>query len=125
VRFAETVHKLRSLWMYLVRAWQLRRDNYWLATVAVPLAMLATALTGLWWAWVLMLAGAAACTPGWRWAWVLTLELGVVGGQWAYTGSNALAAWPADRMLVGALWGGFALALAIAGWLSRRGVGRR
>src|ERR1019366_4375808 len=113
VRIADALRKLRSLWIQLVRAWQLRRDNDWLATVAVPLAMIATALVGLWWTWVLLLGAAAAWVPGWRSASLLALELGGIGTAWAYGGANALTTWPDERLVVGTGWGGGALAVAI------------
>jgi hypothetical protein len=116
---------LRSLWAHLVRAWQLRRDNYWLATVAVPLAMIATALLGLWWTWVLLLGVAAAFAPGWRSTWLLALELAGIGTAWAYAGASALATWPTERIVGGAIWAGFALALAIAAFFNRRKAANR
>ena len=120
VRIADALRKLRSLWIQLVRAWQLRRDNYWLATVAVPLAMIATALLGLWWTWVLLVGVAAAFAPGWRSTWLLALELGGIGTAWASAGASALATWPTERIVVGAIWAGVALAFAIDGYFKRR-----
>jgi hypothetical protein len=120
VRAADNLRTLRLLWAHLVRAWQLRRDNYWLATVAVPLAMIATALLGLWWTWVLLVGVAAAFAPGWRSTWLLALELGGIGTAWASAGASGLATWPTERIVVGAIWAGVALAFAIDGYFNRR-----
>jgi len=100
--------------------WSQRRDRPWLALVAVPLAMNASGLTQLWWLWVPLLAGAAACTPAWRWSWVLGFQLGVIGTEWAYVGATSLAQWPAQRLVVGAIWAGVVLYLAGAANLHRQ-----
>ena len=100
--------------------WVERRDRPWLALVAVPLAMNASGLTQLWWLWIPLLAGAAACTPAWRWSWVLGFQLGVVGTEWAYVGATSLAQWPTQRPLVGAIWAGVVLYLAGGASLHRQ-----
>lgn len=82
--------------------------------------MNAAALTENWWLWIPLTLGAAACTPNWHWSWVLSLELGLVGTEWTYVGATALATWPTRRPLIGVVWGGAALALAVAGMLNRR-----
>ena len=101
-------------------AWTQRRDRPWLAMVAVPLAMNASGLTQLWWLWIPLLLGAAACTPAWRWSWVLTFQLGAIGTEWAYVGATSLAEWPTQRAVVGATWTCVALYLAGAGNLNRQ-----
>ena len=100
--------------------WARRQDRPRLALIAVPLAMNATGLVGLWWTWPVLVAGAAACTPAWRWSWVLTFQLGAIGTQWAYVGAIALAVWPDHRVLVGVVWTGGVLALGLAGDFNRR-----
>jgi hypothetical protein len=88
--------------------------------VAVPLAMTATALVDDWWLWFPLVIGAASCSPAWRWTWVLSLQLGVVGTEWAYVGAVSLATWPTHRIFVGFVWGGTSLALAVVGLFNRR-----
>jgi hypothetical protein len=101
-------------------AWSERRDRPWLALVAVPLAMNATGLVGLWWTWPPMLLGAAACTRAWRWSWVLALQLGAIGTEWAYVGAASLVQWPTQRLAVGAIWATVAFYFAGAGSLHRQ-----
>ena len=101
-------------------AWRLRRERLWLGLVAVPLAEVATGLIGEWWAWPVLLVGAWACLRTWHWYWVLSLELGGVGVMWAMNGANALARYPDDLLVVGAVWVSFPIALAMAGIVSRR-----
>src|SRR5947209_5453817 len=67
----------------LREAWRSRSERLSLALVAVPLAEVATGLTGHWWAWPVLLGGAWACTRTWRWTWLLSIELGAVGVMWA------------------------------------------
>lgn len=105
--------------------WTQRRDRPLLALIAVPLAMNATGLVGLWWAWTVLLAGAAACTPAWRWSWVLSFQLGAIGTQWAYVGAVSLAMWPDQRAIVGGVWAGGVFALGMAGDFNRRYRERR
>jgi hypothetical protein len=91
-----------------------------LAVIAVPLAMNASGLEALWWVWVPLLLGAAACTPEWRWSWLLTLQLGVGGTQWAFAGASALVTWPGHLPIIGAIWAGVALSFAAAAKDHRR-----
>jgi hypothetical protein len=100
--------------------WAQRRDRPWLALVAVPLAMNASGLMQLWWLWVPLLLGAAACTPAWRWSWVLTFQLGAIGTEWAYVGATSLGQWPSQRLVVGATWACVALYLAGGASLHRQ-----
>jgi hypothetical protein len=101
-------------------AWQARRERLWVGLVAVPLAEIATGLRGMWWTWPGLLMCAWACTRSWRWLWLLSLELGFVGAMWAAIGATALAHLSNDRLLVGAIWTAFPLALAGAGIRNRR-----
>jgi hypothetical protein len=100
--------------------WRERRERASLGLVGVPMAMIATGLTGLWWTWPLLLACSWGCTPSWGWSWMLALEEAFVGLQWAFVGTSALAQFPGSRLLVGTLWIAFPLALAGAGFLNRR-----
>jgi drug/metabolite transporter (DMT)-like permease len=81
--------------------------------------MTASGLRGLWLMWVPLLACAWISMPSWRWSWILSLELGFVGVVWGFVGSSYLAQYPNERLLVGAVWIGFALALAGAGAMNR------
>lgn len=104
----------------LSAAWRARRERLSVGLVAAPLAMVATGLTGKWWTWPLLLVGSWAYTPSWRWSWMLALEEAFVGLQWAFVGAAMLAQFPEARLVVGALWVAFPLALAGAGMLNRR-----
>lgn len=105
-------------------AWSARRERLWLGLVAIPLALTATGLVDAWSTWPALLLCAWACTPTWRWLWVLSLELGFIGVTWAAIGVAALAHFANNRLLVGAIWTAFPLALAGAGVRNRRGHGR-
>jgi hypothetical protein len=101
-------------------SWTMRTDRPWLALVAVPLAMNASGLTEHWWLWIPLTIGAAACSPAWRWTWVLSVQLGIVGTEWAYVGAVSLAMWPMHRTLVGIVWTASVLTLAVVGVFNRR-----
>jgi hypothetical protein len=119
-RQASAAPRLRGLATAVVHRWTDRRDNGWLAVIAVPLAMTSAALVGAWWTWPMLLAGSWACGRDWRWSWLLALELGFVGWQWALDGASALANAPTDLLLIGAIWAAFPAALAVAGHRTRR-----
>jgi len=110
----------RTIVRGVVNEWVSRRDRPWLALIAVPLAMNASGLETLWWVWVPMLLGAAACTPAWRWSWLLTLQLAVIGTEWAFVGASALGTWPMSHLIVGGVWAGVAFGLALAAEANRR-----
>jgi hypothetical protein len=61
------------------------------------------------WAWM----------PNWKWLWIVSLEFGVIGVMWADIGVTALAHFPHDRVLVGAMWAAFPLLLSGAGAFNR------
>jgi len=109
----EAIHALRN-------SWTSRRECACLTLIAVPLAMNASGLLQLWWLWLPLTAGAAACTPAWRWSWVVTLQLGILGTEWSFVGALALTTWPSHRDVVGGVWIATALALASAGLVNRR-----
>jgi len=100
-------------------SWTARRDRPLLAFIAAPLAMTATALLGLWWAWPVLLGCGWAWTKAWRWSWLLTLQLAIVSAEWAYVGANSIGK-GADRAIAGVLWAAFPLGLAGAGLINRR-----
>jgi hypothetical protein len=112
--------RLRGSIEAVAARWGRRRERLWLGLVAVPLAELATGLLGAWWAWPLLLAAAWAVTPSWRWYWMLSLELGVLGVMWATVGIEVLGRYPDARLMVGAAWAAFPLALTGTGTMSRR-----
>ncbi len=106
-------------------AWRARRERLWVGLVAIPLAMTATGLLDQWWTWPVLLTCAWACTRSWHWTWLLSLELGAVGTMWAMVGAHALASYPADRLLVAAIWAAVPLALAAAGLRNRHRHAKR
>jgi hypothetical protein len=102
------------------RVWAQRRERLWLTWVAVPLAMNAAGLEGLWWMWVPLVLVGAASSPSWRWNWVLSIQLGIVGTEWAFLGATSLGTWSSHQAVIGVCWTGAALALALAGIVNRR-----
>lgn len=118
-RMASAVKTIAPVVEATQAAWSARRERLWLGLVAVPLAETATGLLDLWWTWPVLLVVAWACMRSWHWLWLLSLELGFVGAIWAAVGVSALAHFPNDRLLVGALWAAFPLALAGAGTMNR------
>ena len=94
-------------------AWALRQERLWLGLIAVPLAEVATALSGNLWAWPLLVGSSSACLRGWR-HWVMSVELGFVGVLWTANGANLLARYPHDPVAVGVAWTAFPIALAVA-----------
>jgi hypothetical protein len=118
------IQRITTIRNALTVAWSVRRERLWTALVAIPLAELATALVGMWWLWPALLGIAWACTRSWRWFWVLSLELGFVGATWAEIGVSALAHFPDDQLLVGAIWAALPLPLAAAGAMNRQRYSR-
>jgi hypothetical protein len=118
-RVASTVITITRVIDSARATWSARGERLWLGLVAVPLAELATGLLDAWWTWPLLLICAWACMRSWRWLWLLSLELGFVGVMWAAVGATALAHLPNNRLLVGAIWTAFPLALAGTGARNR------
>lgn len=114
------VTRARAVALAGTETWAERRENAWLALVAVPLAMTATALLGQWWTWPILLADSAIATRSWRWSWLLSLELAYVGATWGFLGANALALWPGMTMLVGIVWATFPAMLVVVVSRQRR-----
>jgi hypothetical protein len=81
--------------------------------------MNASGLMQIWWLWIPLMAGATACTPAWGWSWALTLQLAILGTEWAYVGATSLGQWPEHRVVVAAAWVYVALLLAGAANLNR------
>lgn len=104
----------------LSREWHARTDHPLIGVIGVPLLMTATGLSGLWWTWPPLLGVAAIATPAWRWTWVLSFQLAVIGTEWASVGASALASAPESRLLIGACWVAFPLALSALGSGNRR-----
>jgi hypothetical protein len=83
--------------------------------VAVPLAMVASMMVFLWWCWPpLIVVAWWFADRRWRWTWIVAVEAGVDGTLWAYTGATALGYFVEARLLVAAIWIGFALLLLAA-----------
>jgi len=120
IRGVRATADLRRLTSAVRRSWRIRTDRPWLALIAVPLAMNASALTDNWWLWIPLVIGAAACTPSWRWTWVLSLQLGLVGTEWAYVGAVSLAMWPTHQTIVEIIWTASVFTLAVVGLVNRR-----
>lgn len=99
-------------------AYSTRQDRDLTAFVGLPLAMIATGLLGMWWAWVPLVVASAAAVP-WRWSWLLTLEEGLVGTVWATAGLSYLRDFPTERVIVECGWVAFPLLLAVAGRRAR------
>jgi hypothetical protein len=96
-----------------------RHDRDATAFVAIPLAMVATGLLGVWWAWIPLVAAAAIAVPRWRWSALLTLQEAFVGTVWATVGVSYLREFPSDSVIIECLWAGFPVALATAGHRAR------
>lgn len=100
-------------------SWTDRRAMPWIGRIAVPLAGIAAALTGLWWSWPVLGLCALGASPGESWGWVLAIEEAIVGTEWAWLGASSLASFPASRMLVALCWIAFPSVLCVVGWSSR------
>ena len=101
-------------------SWAERRALPWIGRIAVPLAGVASGLTGLWWSWPLLGLCALAASPGEAWGWVLAIEEAVIGTEWAWLGASSFTSFPTNRGLVALCWIGFPLLLASVGWWSHR-----
>ena len=103
-----------------------RRDRPYLALVALPLAMVVAVIAM--WLWLLVPLTVLCwywASSEWRWTWLLGVMEGCFGVQWAYIGAYCLAAFPHDRLLVGALWAAYALIIAGVAAASRWKYGHR
>jgi hypothetical protein len=100
-------------------SWRARDDRAAFAFIAVPLAMIATALTGLWWAWIPLTVMACVAMPSWRLAAAMALQEGYVGAAWAYVGATWLGEYPYEQLSIALLWLAFPCAMAIAGHVAR------
>jgi len=90
-----------------------------IAFVDVPLAMIATALLGLWWAWIPLGVVAALAWRGWRWSALLAMNQGMIGWCWANVGTRWLMTYPNEMAEVGAVWTMFPLAVAVMAYRNR------
>ncbi|MDA8317923.1 MAG: hypothetical protein M0010_22560 [Actinomycetota bacterium] len=90
----------------------------WIGRIAVPLAMVAMGLTGLWWTWPVLAICALAASPVEAWGWVLAIEEAVIGTEWAWIGASSFTSFPTSRGLVAFCWLAFPAALGAIGWWS-------
>jgi hypothetical protein len=93
------------VWRRLVVTAASRRTRARLGMLGVPLAMTAGLVAGLWWT-VLPLA---LCAWWWAprhkgWEWIGAVGRGLIGAEWAFIGSSAIATFPHDSFLVGVFW---------------------
>lgn len=90
-----------------------RRRCPLLASIGVPLGIIASSLTQPW-----CVAPLVVCA--WWWApsdrgpvWLVAVGRGILGIEWAYGGLGALASFPRERLLVEVSWVSFAALLAV------------
>lgn len=97
-----------------------RAESPLLGLIVVPLALMASGLTGLWVVWPLLVSVSWVATPSWRWSWALALELGIIGTVWGFIGATFFAQEQGAPLLVGVAWAGMAGVLAVLGSVNRR-----
>ena len=106
-----------------------RRERPRLAMVGIPLAVVAALLSDVWWALPVLVCGAWWWAPrDWGWEWLVAVGRGLIGLEWAYMGVGALAAFPADRLVVGFVWAGLPVALTVysaGAWRKLKSAGPR
>lgn len=56
----------------------------------------------------------------WGWEWTAVMGLGLVGTEWALIGANAIAAFPAQRLIVEVSWVLSAAALGLVSYFVDR-----
>jgi hypothetical protein len=100
---------LRRLWRdvqtSLARRAAARNARPRLGMLGIPLAIVASLLSQSWWC----LPGLALCAWWWAppsrgWEWIVAVGRGLIGAEWVFVGSSALARFPDDVLLVGAFW---------------------
>lgn len=102
----------------------IRKSRPWTAMVSVPLAINATALLGMWWAFpVLCICAWWWADRAWPWTWLVAVESSAFGTLWAYSGANALAEFASARFLVAILWISLPLCLAATSIYTRHRLG--
>lgn len=82
-----------------------RQPRARLGLLGVPLAITASLMAGVWWTALPL----TLCAWWWSprntgWEWVGAVGRGLVGAEWAFTGSSAIVNFPHDLLIVGALW---------------------
>jgi hypothetical protein len=102
-----------------------RVERAWTAEVAIPLLMIATALTGWWIAWPVLVVASWWWTPSSNRGWVTVVMDGSFGAQWAYSGAMNIAQLPNDFGSVAVVWVAVPAVLAGSGHLHRRRMGRK
>jgi hypothetical protein len=99
--------------LHIVHAAAGRRTRARLGMLGVPLAVTAAILSAQWWSIPLLVAAAWWWAPrSWGWEWLVAIGRGLLGVEWAYLGAGSLAAFPSDRLIVGAVWAGLPAVLA-------------
>lgn len=123
VQLREIVGTLAERW----RAFAAHRSHRpWLSLVAIPLALVAAVSMFQFWPVVPLLVLSWWWAPAdWPWGWLLAVLEACFGIQWVYLGAALLDGLPGDRLVVGALWAGYAGLIALAGMVTRRTTGRR
>ena len=117
-RVTDLPRVVHSTGLAAYHAYAARRDRDLTAFVGLPLAMLATGLVVMWWAWIPLVA-ASALAVRWRWSCLLTLQEGLVGTVWATAGLSYMREFPDEAVIVEGLWVVFPLLLALAGRRAR------
>lgn len=110
--------RLRGVEVFMLRVAQ-RRVRERRAMVAVPLALAAALMAGVWVLVPVLVACAWWWAPSaWGWEWLEAVGRAVLTTEWGLVGGGALAAFPTSRLAV--LWVWVALPLALVGLRGHR-----
>jgi hypothetical protein len=104
-------------------AWRHRQGLPLLGAAGAPLAMVAAAGRGVWWAWVPLLLFAYGCAPSSPVVCVVAFEAAIVGSVWMSLGVNAIQTFPSNLDAVAVAWVAFPATLAVVGWWTHRRFG--
>jgi len=109
---------LRAVEVAMLRVAQ-RKVRERRAMVAVPLALAAALMAGMWVLVPVLIACAWWWAPStWGWEWLEAVGRAVLTTEWGLVGAGALAAFPTARL--GVLWVWIALPLALVGLTGKR-----
>ena len=98
-----------------------RQDRLWLALVAIPLALVAAVLSFQFWLLPpLIVLDWWWASKEWAWTWLAGIIEACWGIQWAFLGTTFLAAYPAQRLVVGGLWIAYAGLVIVLCTVNRR-----